>query len=102
MQLWVDLKHALNPFLEIDDLQPQSVLLGFYEAPQFNLLSNQLLLNFKMYVYNSRSKHTVHLNELVENIKHTAQLELSVSELFYENDFYNLKWQPLNDFLNLN
>ena len=33
MQLWVDLKQALNPFFEIDDLQPQSVLLGFYATP---------------------------------------------------------------------
>ena len=102
MQLWVDLKQALNPFYEIDDLQPQSVLLGFYATPQLNLLSNQLLLIFKKYIYNSRSKRTVQLNELVETIKRTAKLELSASELFYDNDFYNLKWQPLNDFLNLN
>ena len=102
MQLWVDLKQALNPFYEIYDLQPQSVLLGFYATPQLNLLSNQLLLIFKKYIYNSRSKRTVHLNELVETIKRTAKLELSASELFYDNDFYNLKWQPLIDFLNLN
>ena len=52
MQLWVDLKQALNPFYEIDDLQPQSVLLGFYATPQLNLLSNQLLLILKKYIYN--------------------------------------------------
>ena len=82
MQLWVDLKQALIPFYEIDALQPQSLLLGFYATPQFNLLSNQLLLNFKKYIYNIRSKRTVHLNELVENIKRTAKLELQLQNFF--------------------
>ena len=102
-QLWVDLKQALEPFLDIDDLRPQSALLGFYSEPHQppNLLLNHLLLIFKIYIYNSRNKHTVNINELIEKIKHTAQLELKSSELFYNNDYYNMKWLPLTAFLNM-
>ena len=102
-QLWVDLKQALEPFFDIDDLHPQSALLGFYSEPHQppNLLLNHLLLIFKIYIYNSRNKHTVNLNKLIENIKRTAQLELKSSELFYNNDYYNMKWLPLTAFLNM-
>ncbi len=49
-----------------------------------------------MYVYNSRSKRTLRLNELMENIRGIAKIELISLGLFQSNNTYALKWNPIN------
>ena len=101
IRLWVELKEILSPYLSLHDLHAQSALLGFFDDSQTKLLLNHLLLIFKMYVYNSRSKLTLRLNELMENIRGIAKLELLSLEFFQLNNNYALKWNPINTILNL-
>ena len=65
-RLWSQLKFISGAKIDIPYLLSQTVIFGFLDKPnnQNFVLSNNLLLLFKLNVYNSRNDTVLHLNKL--------------------------------------
>ena len=62
--------------LKFPVLTPQTVILGIFNDSVSNIhLINHILLLFKLYIYRSRNKHRLNINELLANIFNIKKLE---------------------------
>ena len=98
LSLWDHLKANLSSNLLLAELEDKFALLGFYEAAteHFNL-ENHILLLFKIYIYQSRSRGSLRINDLMKKITDTAKLELSIHPTdTIRQIYYQSKWRPLN------
>ena len=95
--LWQSLRDTLN--IPIPNLTPSFSLLGFYhDNTQNATLVNHILLIFKIYVYKSRERGTLSVQNLITYIKDIAILEMNISTFTPQvGNKYLLKWQPINE-----
>ena len=62
--------------LKFPELTPQTTILGIFNDSVSNIhLINHILLLFKLYIYKSRNKHRLNINELLANILNIKKLE---------------------------
>ena len=80
--LWSDLVHYFQNSLVLPILTPQTAIFGFLDSTNsdYNFKENQLLINnilliFKLYVYRSREKQFLHINNLIAEIKSAKSIE---------------------------
>ena len=74
--LWNDLKNSVEGFLKLPEQTPQSAMFVFLDInTNVNLISNHLLLIFKIYVYKARSIKEVNFNILKIKIKKVKEME---------------------------
>ena len=96
--LWLQLNRHLHSDLEFPELTPQTVILGIFNDSVSNiLLINHILFIFKLYIYKSRSKHWLNINELLANIRHIKKLENVAAVVNVKAvAAYNKKWDITN------
>ena len=74
--LWLQLNRHFPPDLTFPVLTPQTAILGLVNDSVSNIhLINHILLLFKLYIYKSRNKHQLNINELLANIVNIEKLE---------------------------
>ena len=99
MNLWLQLKILLEPFITLPILTAKNALLGFYDNKLNNsYLVNHILLIFKIYVYRSRIRKVLSINDLKEKYLEIAKLKISPISIFDANilSIRADKWEPLN------
>ena len=84
--LWLDLVQYFQNSLVLPILTPQTAIFGFldstnsdYNFKKNKLLINHILLIFKLYVYRSREKQFIHINNLIAKIKSGKAIEKGIS-----------------------
>ena len=80
--LWSDLVHYFQNSLVLSTLTPQAAIFGFLDSTNsdYNFKNNKLLINhilpiFKLYVYRSREKQFIHINNIIAEIKSGKAIE---------------------------
>ena len=74
--LWLQLNSHFHSDLKSPELTPQTAILGIFNDSVSNIhLINHILLLFKLYIYKSRNKHRLNINELLANILNIKKLE---------------------------
>ena len=73
--LWLQLNRHFCCYLTFPALTPQTALLGLFNDSVSSVrLINHILLLFKLYIYKSRKKHRLNINELSANILKIKEL----------------------------
>ena len=96
--LWLQLNKHFRSDLKFPVLTPQTAILGLFNDSVSNIhLKNHILLLFKLYIYKSRNKHRLNINELLANIVNIKKLEKTTA---FGNAkkivAYNKKWDITN------
>ena len=74
--LWLQLNRHFPCDLTFPALTPQTAILGLFNDSVSSVrLINHILLLFKLYIYKSRKKHRVNINDLLANILKIKKLE---------------------------
>ena len=73
--LWSDLVQYFQNSLVLPTLTPQTSIFGFLDFKKNKLLINHILLILKLYVYRSRGKQFIHINNLIPEIKSAKAIE---------------------------
>ena len=83
-------------------LSPQTAFLGFTNTYCNDiLLKNQILLLFKVYVYNSRKHEKISLNNLIRNVTKVKNIEKEIAKNNEKNIIlYNKNWKITENKLN--
>ena len=85
----------------LPSLDLQSAVLGFLDTSEKNnVILNNILLMFKITLYRNRSKNTINLRNVLNNLKNREKIE---RYLVFENqnklDFHMKKWGEIFDLL---
>ena len=103
----VGLVHYFQNSFVLPILTPQTAIFGFLDSTNsdYNLKKNKLLINhilliFKLYVYRSREKQFIHINNLIAEIKRAKAIEkeIATSDSRKTIAFKN-KWHIANDII---
>ena len=94
LALWKSLQTKLKDFLVLDNISPQSAILGFTDQHSDMNTVNHLLLIFKYFVYKNRSKK-LSQNLLFKTIKSTIDIELKSCALSARFQKINRKWEKI-------
>ena len=107
--LWSDLVHYFQNSLVLPILTPQSGIFGFldstnsdYNFKKKELLVNHILLIFTFYVYRSRERQLIHINDSIAEIKSTKEREKEIVTSNSKNKIsFKNKWLITNDIISL-
>ena len=84
--LWSDLVHYFQNSLVLPILTPQTGIFGFldstnsdYNFKKKKLLINHILLIFTLYVYRSRERQFIHINNRIAEIKSAKAAEKDIA-----------------------
>ena len=93
--LWRQIQ-SLLPGIELPDLTPESAYLGFYDLD--NIISNHILLIFKIAIYNSRKNKKCSIRYIKRKIVATKNLEINMTFFVDEKRLKTLqKWARVPD-----
>ena len=74
--LWLQLNRRFHSDLKFPELTPQAAIVGIFNDSVSNIhLVNDILLLFKLYIYNSQNKHRLNIHKLLANILNIKKLE---------------------------
>ena len=76
--LTVGLVHYFQNSLVLPILTPQAAIFGFLDSTNSDLI-NHIVLIFKLYVYRSREKQFIHINNLIAEIKSAKAIEKEIA-----------------------
>ena len=96
--LWLQLNRHFHSGLTFPVLTPQTAILGLFNDSVSNMcLINNILLLFKLYIYKSRNKHRLNINDLLPNILKIKKLK-KVTAFGNRKKIaaYNKKWDITN------
>ena len=94
LALWKSLQNKLKDSLFLENISPQSAILGFTDQNTNVNTVNHLLLIFKLFVYKNRSKTLSH-NLLFKTIKSTIEIELKSCTLSARFPKVTKKWENI-------
>ena len=96
--LWLQLNRHFHSDLKFPVLTPQTAISGIFNDSVSNIhLINHILLLFKLYIYKSRNKHRLNINELLANILNIKKLEkVTAFGNVKKVAAYNKKWVITN------
>ena len=94
--LWGEVQVFFRSQLMLADLTPQSEILGWYKEKNMGILKNQILLIFKMIVYNDRKMGICSLSRDLNKLKMVRAIEYGIHT---KNEFNRNKWEPIRDLL---
>ena len=84
--LWSDLVQCFQNTLILPTLTPQTAILGILDSVSNNsffennkIFFNHILLIFKLYVYKSRGKKFININNLIAEIRNVKRIEKEIS-----------------------
>ena len=92
--LWKSLQNKLKDFLLLDNISPQSAILGFTELEHDRNTVNHLLLIFKRFIYKNRNK-SISQNLFFKTIKSTIDLEIQSCRSSARLQKINKKWEKI-------
>ena len=97
--LWDQLKDFIsNETLFFPSLTPKSAILGDINLSDDYLLINHIILIYKFYIYNSRNRGYLNLEELKAIIDKTKKIEEEISKRKLKKRLeYLIKWCPFID-----
>ena len=94
--LWLQFKTFFESIIDLPDLLPQTAILGFFNIDYDYALINHLLLIFKQYLYNSRSKVNPSLAGLLFKIKKVKEIEMTIADSNpMRSKLIHKKWQKI-------
>ena len=80
-RIWNQLKSILSNNINFSISTPQSAIFGFWDLDtNENLILNHLLLIFKMYIYNARTRGYLNVSHLLVYIKSIKDIEKKLCE----------------------
>ena len=96
--LWLQLNRHFHSDLKFPELTPQTAIVSIFNDSVSDIhLINDILLLFKLYVYKSRSKHGLNINELLANILNIKKLDkVTAIGNVKKVAAYNKKWDITN------
>ena len=104
--LWSDLVQYFQNSLVLSTLTPQAAIFGFLYSTNsdYNFKNNKLLINhilpiFKLYVYRSREKQFIHINNLIVEIKSVKVIEKVTTSNSKKTTAFKNKWHITNDII---
>ena len=84
--LWSELVQCFQNTLILPTLTPQTAILGIFDSVSNNsflknskILINHILLIFKLYVYKSREKKFININNLIAEIRKVKRIEKEIA-----------------------
>ena len=84
--LWLELVQCFQNTLILPTLTPQTAILGILDSVSNNsffennkILINHILLIFKLYVYKSREKKFININNLIAEIRKVKRIEKEIA-----------------------
>ena len=84
----------------IPDLDLQSAVVGYLDTSNSHLLLiNNILLTFKMTLYQCRDKHTITFRKVKSNLKSREQIERHIALENNKLDFHIMKWGKITDYM---
>ena len=92
LSLWKSLQNKLKDFLLLENISPQSAILGFTELEHDENTMNHLLLIFKRFIYKNRNK-LISQNLFFKTIKSTIDLEVQSCRSSARLQKINKKWE---------
>ena len=95
-ELWGEVQLFFRSKLLLEDLTPQSAILGWYKETNMGILKNQILLIFKMIVYKDRVTGSCSLNRVLNKIKMVKAIEYGIQT---KNEYNRNKWEPIGELL---
>ena len=106
---WLDLVHFFQNSLVLLILKLQTAISGFLDSTNSDyifkkneLLINDILLIFKLYVYRSREKQFLHINNLIVEIKSAKAIEKLIATSNSKNTIaFKTKWHIANDIISI-
>ena len=107
--LWSDLVQYFQNSLVLSTLTPQAAIFGFLYSTNsdYNFKNNKLLINhilpiFKLYVYRSREKQFIHINNLIAEIKGAKVIEKEIATSNSKKTIaFKNKWHITNDIISI-
>ena len=99
--LWSELKNKFSNNISLPSLDLQSAVTGFLGTNNIdNLIINNILLMFKISLYNNRDKNTITMHNVLCNLKRREIIERSLVSLNLKKLlFHNKKWEKIAQFL---
>ena len=92
VRLWSQIQDFFRSCLNLEDLTPQSAILGWYQDGELKILKNQILLIFKMVLYKDRELKYCGLERFLNKLRSIKIIEQVISS----NREYNIsKWNPI-------
>ena len=100
-ELWNRLDLFFNDCFHLSQLLTQTTFFGSFNTYSNNLiLENDILLVFKIYLYNSRKQEKVTLRKLIRIITKVKDIEKESAGNDYKKIMlYNRKWQNIENVL---
>ena len=103
--LWSDLVQHFQNNLILPILTPQTVIFGFLDYTNNDsifennkCLSNHILLIFKLYVYKSREKQLININNLIAEIQKVERIEKEIALTNSKKTVaFTRKWHIINN-----
>ena len=93
--LWIFLQLHLRNHVVLNNLTPQSALLGFFDDESDNFcLINHILLIFKIFLFKFRAKNPTPIL-LLSKLKQAIDLELCLCHSDRTKDRFNAKWKGI-------
>ena len=107
--LWSNLLQYFQNSLVLLTLTPQTAIFGFpdstnsdYNFKKNRLLINHILLIFELYVYRSKEKQFIHINNLIAEIKSVKAIEKEIATSNSKNTIaFKNKWNITNDIISI-
>ena len=99
--LWSDLVHYFQNSLVLPILTPQTAIFWFLGSTNSDLI-NHIVLIFKLYVYRSREKQFIHINNLIAEIKSAKAIEKEIATSNSKKTIaFKNKWHITNDIISI-
>ena len=99
--LWSNLVHYFQNSLVLPFLTPQTAIFGSLGSTNSDLI-NHVVLIFKLYVYRSREKQFIHINNLIAEIKSAKVIEKEIATSKSKKTIaFKNKWHITNDIISI-
>ena len=99
--LWSEIRTFFSSLIALPELTPQSAFLGFYNVEEHKIITNQILLTFKMVIYKSRDSGACNFNKFLNKIKQIKLIEDTISRKHHAKLAYNeRKWSVIRTIFN--
>ena len=107
--LWSDLVQFFKNSLVLPTLTPQTAIFGFFDSTksEYNFKKNKLLINhilliFKLYVYRSREKQFIYINNLITEIRSAKAIEKEIAASNSKKTIaFKNKWHVTNNIISI-
>ena len=107
--LWSELVQCFQNTLMLPTLTPQTAILGILDSVSNNsffennkIFFNHILLIFKLYVYKSRGKKFININNLIAEIRKVKRIEKEITlNNSMKTTTFRKKWHLIDNIISI-